>query len=419
MDILVVEDSKTQQTLLVRALTARGHQVRAADDGPAALKLLAERESEAVVSDVLMPGMNGFELCRTIKADPRWKRIPVLLLTVLSDPNDIIQALMAGADSFVTKPFRISFLLEQLDMARHNLAMQSAGEVGFHYRGDTYASEADPHVAISLLLASYQNALQKSRELEETNAQLLRARSELENRNAELERLNREKTHFIGMAAHDLRSPLMVIQGFSTILREEGDRLEPEQRIGFLERIERSSGVMVGLINDLLDISAIESGQLRLEKTRASLEQIAREALQLNQMRADRKNIQIVLNFPPQLPQILGDVRKLEQALDNLLSNAIKYSTPGATVNLGAREEAGRVLLEVADQGSGIPAEELDRLFKPFGRTSARATGGEKSVGLGLVIVKRILDGHDATISVQSDVGRGSRFLVSFPLPDA
>ncbi len=112
-------------------------------------------------------------------------------------------------------------------------------------------------------------------------------------------------------------------------------------------------------------------------------------------------------------------MRKLEQALDNLLSNAIKYSTPGATVSIGAREEAGRLLLEVADQGSGIPAEELDRLFKPFGRTSARATGGEKSVGLGLVIVKRILDGHDATISVQSEVGRGSRFLVSFPLPDA
>lgn len=238
---------------------------------------------------------------------------------------------------------------------------------------------------------------------------------ELEERNQRLEELNVQKNHLLGTAAHDLRNPLGVIQGFARFLLEDAsDRLDPEHRL-FLERIEASSESMLHLVNDLLDIARIEAGALDLDLQPTDLGRLVKNNVELNRVLASKKRIVIEAEYDPDLPPVLLDGPKVEQVLNNLIGNAMKFSEPGARVKVAVGRHAAGVAVKVEDQGPGIPAGELDQIFRPFVKATARATAGEGSTGLGLAIVNRIVQGHGGSIEVQSQVGQGSRFTVVLP----
>ena len=173
---------------------------------------------------------------------------------------------------------------------------------------------------------------------------------------------------------------------------------------------------MLRLINNLLDVSAIESGKLELELTKADLISVIKNNVELNNVIAHKKNIQIQFNAPVQISEILIDIGKIEQVLNNLISNAVKYSFPNTTVQVKISQNDSEVIVSVTDQGQGIPESELGKLFKPFEKTSVQSTAGEKSTGLGLSIVKNLVLGHKGRIWVESKVGEGSTFCFSLPL---
>jgi two-component system sensor histidine kinase/response regulator len=165
-----------------------------------------------------------------------------------------------------------------------------------------------------------------------------------------------------------------------------------------------SSGFMLRLLENLLDVSQIEAGELRLDRRPTDLAAVVARNVDLNRVVAAAKQIEVRLRAD-----------RMEQVLNNLVSNAVKFSRPGTAVEVRVERRAGEVVLSVADQGEGIPPDEVDRLFKRFSRTSVRATGGEKSTGLGLVIAKQVVDGHGGRIWVESVVGEGSTFSVALP----
>jgi CheY-like chemotaxis protein len=212
MNILTVEDSKIQEVYLQRLLTKQGHTVQGATTGQAALERLAEQVPDVVITDIVMPGMSGFELCARIKKEERYRDVPVILLTVLSDPQDIVQALQSGADSFITKPYNEDFLVNQLESVVRNreLKRHAASDFGIqvYFAGRNYHIGSDPGQMLDLLFATYENALQKNKELQQVNEELRAARSQLESQNEHLAALNDQKNQFLGMAAHDLRNPL-------------------------------------------------------------------------------------------------------------------------------------------------------------------------------------------------------------------
>ncbi len=244
-----------------------------------------------------------------------------------------------------------------------------------------------------------------------------RAEEEITRKNAQLVELNKEKNQLLGMAAHDLRNPLSIVNTASAFLLDGASQRLPEaKRAEFLRRINSGSKFMLRLIDDLLDVTKIEAGKLDLELRDGDLCALIEKNLAINRMLADNKNIR--LDFEPEsdLPPLRFDRDKVEQVLNNLVSNALKFSAPGTAVTVLASRAAGNVVVSVRDQGEGIPTKELDELFKPFGRTSARGTAGEKSTGLGLAICRRIIEGHGGRIWAESELGKGSIFSFSLPV---
>ncbi|MDY6843059.1 MAG: response regulator [Thermodesulfobacteriota bacterium] len=419
-EILIVEDSATQALRLQSFLEEKGYTVQVSCDGKEALSFLQTQIPKLVISDIMMPEMDGYELCRHIKSNDRLKDLPVILLTALSDPEDVIKALECGADNFVTKPYEEELLTSRIRsiLLNKELRKSVSSEAGIeiYFAGKKHVITSSRMQIIDLLFSTYENAVQKNLELKQVNKELTSAHRELERRNVDLEKLNMQKNQFLGMAAHDLRSPLGIIFNFSEILLEEVfEKLEEEQS-GFLSVIKSSSEFMLRLVDEFLDVAKIESGKLELNLQPTDIFSIVKQNVSLNGIFATKKDIELILSCEDDFPSMLLDSAKIEQVLNNFISNAIKFSHPKSKVKIQLSRHEDHMMISVTDEGQGIPEKELDKLFKPFGQTSVKTTGGEKSTGLGLAIVKKIVEGHKGKIWVESEVGKGSTFHVSLPI---
>jgi signal transduction histidine kinase len=252
-------------------------------------------------------------------------------------------------------------------------------------------------------------------ELAQLNSEMSGIQRELAKRNAELAHKEIERNRLIGFVAHDLRNPLGVINGYADLLLEDA-QLSAEERSQYLEGIARSGQTVLRMANDLLDLMKIESGELSMELCDFSIAEVVLSHIELNRMQAQSKRIALKCEVESAPKVVRIDPVRIGQVLDNLLTNAIKFSEPGdeVTVRVDRRDEL--VVIEVADQGVGIPADEIGHLFQPFGRTSARPTGGESSTGLGLAISQRIVAAHRGRIEVESALGAGTTFRVVIPV---
>ncbi|MFO7798414.1 MAG: HAMP domain-containing sensor histidine kinase [Rhodohalobacter sp.] len=251
------------------------------------------------------------------------------------------------------------------------------------------------------------------------NNELANTKRELTKKTAELERLNELKNQMMGMAAHDLRNPLMLIQNFADflIVDHQEEVLFTEEQFQLINEIKGSSEYMIQIIEDMLDISTFESRSISLKKKNSDLVELVKDAVSLSRTPAGKKNIGITTLLPDSSVNKLIDTHKFRQVLDNLLSNAVKYSNPDTEIEVGIKQFDGSegVTIFVKDQGQGIPEDEIDKLFEPFSKISVKSTAGEKSTGLGLAIVQKIVEAHGGKIEVESEVGAGSTFVVKIP----
>lgn len=252
-------------------------------------------------------------------------------------------------------------------------------------------------------------------EISRLNNELVTLQRELARKNAELERLNDLKNQFLGMAAHDLRSPLGNILTYSELLLEDVMPLSEDHK-EFLSIIHASSQYMIRMVDDLLDLARIESGRLDLQLEPTDLRSLLEEHVARIRALAVRKNMHLTMDGLKGLPSVLADPERIRQVLDNLIGNAIKYSPAGSTIEVTGFRRDDFVVIRVRDHGIGIAADHLDRLFKPFGKVWGWGTAGEKSTGLGLAIVKRIVLEHRGEVWVQSVLGKGSDFFFSLPV---
>ena len=232
----------------------------------------------------------------------------------------------------------------------------------------------------------------------------------------ELKKANEAKDRFAGIAAHDLRGRVTVLDGYLRLLSGGKIGAVSEATLKVLPRMERASATMLTLINDMLDVKEIESGRVDLDLQATNLGEFLCDCRQELLPLAEGKSIELTLDVTPDLPVVEMDPERVRQIVENLLSNALKFSPSETTITLGARRTDTEVEVTVADEGQGIPEDEIPRLFTDFGRTSTRPTANEPSTGLGLAIVKRLVEAHGGTIGVKSDFGRGSEFSFTLPI---
>lgn len=419
LDICIAEDSPTQLMLLKNTLENLGARVHSATDGKKALHLLETLFPDIIISDIEMPEMNGYDLCKTIKQDPKMKDIPVILLTNLSDPMDAINGIECGADNFLTKPCKDDLLFSSISDAVENRRMNRKegrpNEFEFTFHGKKHKIKINHFQVIDLLLSTYSGAIEKNKDLESTNHKLSSLHLKLQKKNQDLTVVINEKNLLLGMAAHDLRNPLNVIQVYSDLIKDKLEKSEDEKLYKMISSIASSSRFMLQLVNDLLDISVIDLGKMHLVITEQDLVLLAKNNCSLNESLAEQKEIKLLFSHEKETSNIMGDASKIEQILNNLINNAVKFSPNGSKIEVAISDEEDEVILSVKDQGQGIPEEECGTLFESFGRGTAKATGGEPSTGLGLAIVKRIVKEHGGKIWVKSELRKGATFFVSFP----
>jgi signal transduction histidine kinase len=253
-------------------------------------------------------------------------------------------------------------------------------------------------------------------DLTSLNNDLINLQRELAKKNTELEHLNDLKNKFRGMAAHDLRNPIGIIFSYSEFLIDETKETLSSEHREFLNIINSSTQFMLNIIDDLLDISRIESGKIELNTEPLPLIILMSKIVSLNRILSHKKHIEISLVENESGLIVIADAPKMEQVFNNLISNAIKFSMQGTTIRVELSAKDNYAIIAVHDQGQGIPEEEMDKLFRPFQKTSVKSTEGEKSTGLGLSIVKRIVEAHKGSIRVESTVGNGTSFYVSLPV---
>jgi len=230
----------------------------------------------------------------------------------------------------------------------------------------------------------------------------------------EYEELSKLKSDLLSMVSHELRTPLAIIKGYSTMLLDYEHRLRPEEKGEHLRSIDKATDRLIELVDHLLDMSRMDAGLLKLEKAAGSISEIIKQAVVEAQLRSPTHNI--VVHGRNRLPKAKIDAKRTRQVLDNLIDNACKYSDEGTEVVISAQREGQELVISVADQGTGIPAEDSERIFDRMYRAEQRLSADGEGLGLGLSICKGLVEAHGGRIWVESELGKGSTFRFTLPL---
>jgi two-component system sensor histidine kinase/response regulator len=372
MTVLLVDDQAIVAEAVRRCLaTLPDVAFHYCADPTVAVAVAAQLGPTVILQDLIMPGVDGLDLLKQYRASSATRNTPVIVLSTKEDPKTKALAFEFGANDYLIKlPDRVELV------ARIRFQSQ-------FFLNQIQRDEA--HAALSAL-------------------------------NEKLGEADAAKNRFLGMAAHDLRNPLTVVRGFAEFLRDGTVGALTSEQLDLVATIHASSCAMLKMVNELLDVAAIEAGELKLDPQPHNLVTLIEKSVYLAGLEATKKRTRIVFMPPGGAPLVQLDADKMKQVIDNLLSNAVKYSPPGSTITVEFHAHDGRSGFSVMDQGPGIPEKERGKLFKDFGRLSAVPTGGETSTGLGLAICRKIIEAHRGAILAENLPEGGCAFRVTLPI---
>ena len=362
--ILIVDDKPENLDILIAYLDTRGFTISVALNGKEAIEIAIEFMPDIILLDVMMIGINGFETCNQLKKNKKTENIPVIFMTALSETVDKVRGFEVGGVDYITKPFQQEEVLARINA----------------------------HLTIR------------------------QQQSKLEKRNLELLQLNQEKNEFLGIVSHDLKSPLTGILGFAQLLKHYKADFSEVEVNEFVEGVETNVKQMLDLIENLLDVNRLETGKMTFTLKAIDLGVCVFEALYRYRIEAELKKIHLHFELPQGQYLVCADERAVKQILDNIISNALKYSFKEKNIYIDLMVMDESIRCQVRDEGQGLTEKDKEQLFQKFTRLSAKPTGGEHSTGLGLSIVKKLVEAMNGRVWAESDgKDQGSTFTVELP----
>jgi signal transduction histidine kinase len=365
--VLVIEDEDQIREEVMDWLQFEGYEVSGAENGRKGLESARHAIPDLILSDIAMPELDGREVLLDIRSNPQLSHIPFIFMTASAERESVRRGMEMGADDYLTKPFSHS---ELLNAVRSRLEKKIALDTQVQTR-------------VSML----NSALSEEREK------------------------NLLKTRLVAMFSHDFRNPLTLILTSSDMIRNFSDQLSQEQTHKYLDRIEGSVRSLVQMLDDMLMVAEMESGNLKYMPKTVELTPFVEEIVE--EFRLIYSQTKKFILHSTIEGNVEVDPKLFRQLLTNLISNAAKYSSSGSVVNITLLDKDEILELTVEDHGIGIPAIDIERLFEPFHRASNAKN--IKGTGLGLVIVKQAVDLHNGEIKIESVEGKGTKFIVQIP----
>ncbi|HET91319.1 MAG TPA: hybrid sensor histidine kinase/response regulator [Chloroflexi bacterium] len=465
--VLVVDDSLVYRDLLVNhVLTPNGYEPLTANDGESGLRIALREGPDLIIMDMQMPGMTGLQVLEALHQ--AGSEIPVIMMTLHGSEDLAVRAFRLGVKDYVIKPFDIEEMLIAMDRALTEVRLRRERDaltrtleaerrqleavltntkegillvddsdedriiLANHAVCEAFNLESDganrPLMEVvqdEVLIDVFQQAKAKA---EIAHAELPLPDDRTFNANITpiqgvgrvavmqdityLKELDRMKSEFVSTVSHDLRSPLTSVKGFADLLPQVGQL--NEQQAYFLEKIRSGVDTVTEMISDLLDLGRIEA-EVRMDLEECDLGVIIEKVIAGQRNHAELKKQYLRMQIGPDLPSVLGNPVRLGQALSNLVSNAIKYTAEKGRISVIASREDGQAVIKIEDNGMGIPQQDLPHIFDKFYRVDRPETEGIIGSGLGLSIVKTIIEKHRGRIWVDSKMGVGTAFTIVLP----
>ncbi len=360
-NVIVVDDTPANLQLLTGMLKERGYKVRPVPSGKLALQAAKNEPPDLILLDIMMPEMDGYEVCERLKADEKLREIPVIFISALNETMDKVRAFGVGGVDYVTKPFQFEEVAARVS----------------------------------------------------THLELQRQRRELKENYEQLRRLEELRDNLVHMIVHDLRSPLTGISGFLDLALAFEKETLTEDGLDYLQTAKRSTKAVIDMVSAVLDVSKMEAGEMKLHLAECDLVRIASDLM--SGMQSLKEGREMILDAPPAPVTVVADKDLILRVIQNLLGNALKFTPSDGGIRLGIEADDKHVCVRVWDNGPGIPVEYQERIFEKFGQVEARANRQKHSTGLGLTFCKLAVEAHGGSIGVESEVGKGSTFWFVLP----
>jgi DNA-binding response OmpR family regulator len=370
--ILIVEDNQENMDLLVYFLQPQGYKLLTVKDGLSALEAVEQEHPDIILLDIMLPKLDGYDVCERLKSRHDTKFIPIIMLTALKELQDKVKALEVGADDFLSKPFENVELLAR--------------------------------VKSLLRLKQYHDELQsKNLELEKKNDSLLR--------------MDKFKEDLINLIVHDMKNPLFVIQGNLQMMSMSMQNLSADFLKKYTKRIERSSQQLLRMVVNLLDISRIEEGRIELKNEKANINTIIKDiAIRISDY-PENEQKQIVVDLDSHLPEILADKSIIERVLENLINFAVTNADEDGKILISTSSADGqKVQFITHDSGTQIPKNYHDKIFEKFSQAEIKNSGSRVDRALGLTFCKLAVEAHQGKMWLDLENKIGNKFIIELPV---
>ena len=415
--ILLVDDELIIRKLARNTIQSQGYMILEASNGIDAIELTRAELPNLILLDIKMPGLNGFQVCRTLKDDPLTRNTYIIMLTGDLSDEDREQGLLAGADDFFVKPFSPIELLNKIRAFLENEEEIILPEDSVRKRSrELQCLSEETKNEDELYQLEREQLLLYASDLGKIYYEEVKKAAELKKAYQRLKEMEKMKDAFVSLVSHELRTPLSIIKGYVSLINEVLKNREVSAELQeFIKAIAQSSNKLESLIQELLDFSKMKSGLVILEKEEIAIPGILQLIINDMKVEATKKSIEISFESKSDFRPLRADRARMKEAFSQLLKNAILFTPQGGTISIEAVDEGVWIKVRIIDTGKGIPAHELENIFSPFYQGMDFLTRDVNGIGLGLTIAKHIIEDHGGNIKVESEIGKGSKFIVAIP----